>query len=260
MSDPFPRVPGSPPEDRVDAPPPPPPPPPPPQVRVAAGPYRPGPPYVPPQPTVAGLAIASLVLAILWIWWIGSLLAVIFGHVALNQIKRSHGWKTGRGMAMSGVVLGWVGLAVLVIVLVAAIVAGDGDSVDTSDPVEDDASVLDGEYRYEWTLDELVAAGVPEETVRQFDMAGVYTWNLDGGQLVLTTEFPDGSTVACVGTYQVADDDVALSLRSPCPPYHFRATWALTDDHLVMFDTLLDGESVPAVEVWMAQKPWTKIG
>lgn len=224
------------------------------------GPYRPEPTYVPPQPTVAGLAIASLVLAILWIWWIGSLLAVIFGHVALSQIKRSHGWKTGRGMAMAGVVLGWVGLAMLAIVLVAAIVAGDGDSVDTSDPVEDGASVLDGEYRYEWTLDELVAAGVPEETVRQFDMAGVYTWNLDGGQLVFTSEFPDGSTVACVGTYQVAGDDVALSLRSPCPPYHFTATWALTNDHLVMFNTLLDGESVPAVEVWMAQKPWTRIG
>ena len=259
MSDPFPRVPGSPPEDRVDAPLPPPPPPPP-QLRVEAGPYRTEPAYMPPQPTVAGLAIASLVLAILWIWWIGSLLAVIFGHVALSQIKRSHGWKTGRGMAMAGVVLGWVGLATLVIVLVAAIVAGDGDSVDTSDPVEDDVSVLDGEYRYEWTLDELVAAGVPEETVRQFDMAGVYTWNLDDGQLVFTSEFPDGSTVACVGTYQVSGDDVALSLRSPCPPYHFTATWALTNDHLVMFDTLLDGESVPAVEVWMAQKPWTKIG
>jgi hypothetical protein len=34
----------------------------------------------------------------------------------------------------------------------------------------------------------------------------------------------------------------------------------LTDDHLVMFNTLLDSESLPAVEVWMAQKPWTKIG
>lgn len=258
MSDSFPRVPGSPPQDRVDAPLPPPPPPP--QLRAEAGPYRPGPPYMPPQPTVEGFAIASLVLAILWIWWIGSLLAVIFGHVALSQIKRSNGWKTGRGMAMAGVVLGWLGLALLVTVLVAAVVAGDGDAVDASDPVEDDAGVLDGKYRYEWTLDELVAAGVPEETVRQFDMAGIYTWDLDGGQLVFTSEFPDGSTVVCSGTYEVADDDVVLSLRSPCPPYHFRARWTLTDDHLVMFNTLLNSESLPAVEVWMAQKPWTRIG
>jgi hypothetical protein len=208
---------------------------------------------------VAGLAIASLVLAVLWIWWIGSLLAVIFGHVALSQIKRSQGWKTGRGMAIAGVVLGWIGLATLAIIVVAAIVAGDDESVDTSDPVENDASVLDGEYRYEWTLDELVAAGVPAATARQFDMAGVYTWNLNDGDLVFTSEFPDGSTVVCAGTYQVTGDDVSLNLRSPCPSYHFTATWALTDDHLAMFDTLLDGQALPEVEVWLSQKPWTKI-
>jgi hypothetical protein len=205
------------------------------------------------------------VLAVLWIWWIGSLLAVIFGHIALSQIKRSQGWTTGRGMAIAGVVLGWVGLASLVILLLVASVVGDGDSVDTSDPVdvsdpvENDASVLDGEYRYDWTVDELVAAGVPEDTVRQYAMAGVYTWNLEDGDLVFTSEFPDGNTVVCAGTYQVTGDDVSLSLRSPCPLYTFTATWALTDDHIAMFDTLLDGQALPAVEVWLGQKPWTRI-
>ena len=33
-----------------------------------------------------GLAIASMVLGIVWVYWIGSILAVIFGHVALSQI------------------------------------------------------------------------------------------------------------------------------------------------------------------------------
>ena len=33
-----------------------------------------------------GLAIASLVVGIVWIYWIGSILAVIFGHIALRQI------------------------------------------------------------------------------------------------------------------------------------------------------------------------------
>lgn len=270
MSDTFPRIPGRTPEDRVEspAPPPPAPPPPPPQVPGTAGPYRPDSPYLPPQPTVAGLAIASLVLGILWMWWIGSLLAVIFGHVALGQIKRSHGWKTGRGMAIAGVVLGWLGLATLAIVLVAAIVAGEGDEGDESgdvreavqDTSEDTTSVLDGEYRYEWTLDQLVAAGVPAENVRQFDMAGVYTWNLDGGELVFTSEFADGRTVACGGTYTSSDDAIALRLESPCPLYHFTASWMLTDDKLVMSDTLLNGDTVPDVEVWLAGKPWTRTG
>lgn len=62
----------------------------------------------PPGPRSNGLAIASLVLGILWVWWLGSILALVFGYVALGQIKRSH--EGGRGMAIAGIVLGWVGV------------------------------------------------------------------------------------------------------------------------------------------------------
>jgi hypothetical protein len=65
-----------------------------------------------------GLAIASMVLGIVWVYWIGSILAVIFGHVALRQIKRSQGAQRGRGMAIAGVVLGYVGIAALVVFIV----------------------------------------------------------------------------------------------------------------------------------------------
>ena len=74
----------------------------------------------------SGLAIASLVLGIVWVFWLGSILAVIFGHIALSQIKRSMGVLTGRGMAIAGLVLGYVGLAVLVAVIVAAAIVGPG--------------------------------------------------------------------------------------------------------------------------------------
>jgi hypothetical protein len=67
-----------------------------------------------------GLAIASLVLGICWIYWVGSVLAVIFGHVALGQIARSNGTQQGRGMAVAGLVLGWIGVAILLIILLAA--------------------------------------------------------------------------------------------------------------------------------------------
>ena len=73
-------------------------------------------------PGTSGLAVASLVLGILWIWWIGSILAVVFGHVSLNQINQSHGRLGGRGLAIAGLVLGYIGLFFLlgVIVIVAA--------------------------------------------------------------------------------------------------------------------------------------------
>lgn len=77
-------------------------------------------------PPTNGLAIASMVLGIVWIYWIGSLLALIFGYVALNQIKRTG--DQGRGMAIAGIVLGWVAFAglALIIVLAIAIAGGSG--------------------------------------------------------------------------------------------------------------------------------------
>jgi hypothetical protein len=80
--------------------------------------------YVPQRTN--GLAIASMVLGILCIYWITSILAVIFGHVALSQIKRSNGTQTGRGMAIAGLVLGYIWLALLVVFIVA-LVATDGE-------------------------------------------------------------------------------------------------------------------------------------
>lgn len=67
------------------------------------------------------MAIASLILGILWLYWLGSLLAIIFGHVALQQIQRSHGSSTGRGMAIAGLILGYIGIAVLILVIALAI-------------------------------------------------------------------------------------------------------------------------------------------
>jgi MFS-type transporter involved in bile tolerance (Atg22 family) len=64
-----------------------------------------------------------MVLGIVWAYWIGSILAVIFGHVALRRIAREG--KAGRGMAIAGLVLGYIGVATLVIVIVAAVVSAE---------------------------------------------------------------------------------------------------------------------------------------
>jgi len=67
-------------------------------------------------PPTNGLAIASLALGILWLSGLGSVLALIFGYVSLHQIKeRGEG---GRGMAVAGLALGWVGVAVIFFLIV----------------------------------------------------------------------------------------------------------------------------------------------
>jgi len=64
-------------------------------------------------PSTNGLAVASLVLGCLFCLMITGILAVIFGNVALSQIQRSQGAQRGRGLAIAGIVLGWVGVAII---------------------------------------------------------------------------------------------------------------------------------------------------
>jgi hypothetical protein len=64
-----------------------------------------------------GYAIASLVLGIVNML-VGSVLALVFGYKAIREIDESHGTQTGRGLALAGVVLGWVGLVMGVIWLI----------------------------------------------------------------------------------------------------------------------------------------------
>ena len=69
--------------------------------------------------TTNGMAIASMVLGILWIYWIGSVLALVFGYIAKSQIKaRNEG---GGGMATAGIVLGWIGVGFFVIAIIVGV-------------------------------------------------------------------------------------------------------------------------------------------
>lgn len=79
--------------------------------------------YAAPIPTTStnGLAIASLVLGIVWVYWIGSILALIFGLIARKQIKERG--QSGQGMATAGIVLGCIGLGTLLIFIIIIIVS-----------------------------------------------------------------------------------------------------------------------------------------
>jgi len=68
-----------------------------------------------------GFAVASLVLGIVWLYGIGSVLALIFGFVGKSDIDRSGGQQSGRGFAIAGIVLGFVGIALAVAVIIEAV-------------------------------------------------------------------------------------------------------------------------------------------
>jgi hypothetical protein len=66
------------------------------------------------------MAVASLVLSLagfLGLFLIGSVLGVIFGHLALSQIKKSNGVVGGGGLALVGLIIGYVGFVLSVALL-----------------------------------------------------------------------------------------------------------------------------------------------
>jgi hypothetical protein len=73
------------------------------------------------QPPNNGMAVASMVLGILGliglIWIISPILALVFGYVSKGQIDRSGGRQGGRGFAIAGIAMGWVGIALSILVI-----------------------------------------------------------------------------------------------------------------------------------------------
>ena len=77
------------------------------------------------QPYVArktnGFAITSLILSVTvsFLWGLGSILALVFGYIGKSQIDKSDGMEDGLGIAIAGIVIGWLGVAFWLLVIIA---------------------------------------------------------------------------------------------------------------------------------------------
>jgi len=69
----------------------------------------------------SGKAIASLVCGLLFLFPPISIVAVVLGHLSLSEIRQSAGRLKGEGLAIAGLVLGYAGLAVIPVLIIAAI-------------------------------------------------------------------------------------------------------------------------------------------
>ncbi len=75
-------------------------------------PYQPPAYQVVPRPATNPLAGVSLAFGIgqIFLWVIGSIVAIVCGHVARSQIRKTG--EAGDGMALAGLILGYLGLAI----------------------------------------------------------------------------------------------------------------------------------------------------
>jgi hypothetical protein len=86
----------------------------------------------------SGKSTAALVMGILGLFLcplICSVLALVFGYQAKREIDSSGGRLSGRGNAVAGIVLGWIGVA-LVAAFIGLVILGlaVGDSVEEGTP------------------------------------------------------------------------------------------------------------------------------
>ena len=99
-----------------------------------------GPPPLPPPapsallpapavPQTSGKAVGALVSSILGLTtclFVGQIIGLVLGYSARREIRASNGRLTGDGLATAGIVIGWIGLAIdlfVVVLLVAWMVA-----------------------------------------------------------------------------------------------------------------------------------------
>lgn len=121
------------------------------------------------------MSVASLISGILGLtifFGIGSVAALIFGYVGRGQIKRSQGQESGNGMAIAGIVMGWIGVLVSV-VLVVLLFAGSialfnwSQSDDFQDVVDDGVGII-----ADASLDEITEADAQCTVIEEYPNQG----------------------------------------------------------------------------------------
>lgn len=73
------------------------------------------------QPRTRGMAIASLIFGLMFLFFPAAIVAVVLGHLSRSKIRNSGGQLTGAGLGLAGLVLGYMGIAIIPILIIAAI-------------------------------------------------------------------------------------------------------------------------------------------
>jgi type II secretory pathway pseudopilin PulG len=81
-----------------------------------------GTPYIQQEET-SGKAVASLVCGFLFFFFPAALAAIILGHISLSDIRKSAGRLKGHGIAVGGLVLGYLGIVMIPLILIVAAIA-----------------------------------------------------------------------------------------------------------------------------------------
>lgn len=202
-----------------------------------------------------GLAIAALVTALVGLVCGGSLLGLIFGIIALVQIRRTG--QRGRGMAISGIVIGGLQAVAIGAILVVGIIAAinEGNLRDESGEITSAGDV---------TLAELAPGdcvnGLSAEEDEMFsELPAVPCAEPHQGEVVAIFDLPKGDWPGEDAAYEQAwdgcvdrfadysfeaYDDPSVGMFYLAPT---RTTWRLGDREVICIAEFLEGERTGSI-------------
>ena len=169
------------------------------------------PPVVGEAPT-SGKAIASLVCGIFTFFLPAAIAAIILGHISLSDIRNSAGRIGGKGIAIAGLVLGYLGLTILPIMIVAAIAipnllharvtANEASAVGSLRSVNTAAIVYATRFEngFPSSLDVLVEGTAGDATCNHAALldASFGSVRKNGYIFTYTPQYPDGATAPVI--------------------------------------------------------------
>lgn len=81
--------------------------------------------FAPPEPRLGTWALVSMicgVVSVVTLQWIVAILAIVFGFIGLNEVKKSAGTVEGRGFALAGIITGFVAIGIGVAIVALYII------------------------------------------------------------------------------------------------------------------------------------------
>lgn len=187
-------------------------------------------------------AIASLVCGLFLFAFPFSILAIVFGHIAVSEVRKSAGRLKGEGIAIAGLVLGYIGLAIIPLILIVAAIAIPNllrarmaanessamSSIRRLVAAQSTYSSLHPEVGYTCSLSDLAAAGLIDSTLLGgqkngyvFEFSGCRSEGPSGQYLVVAypvARNTTGSKSFCSDGSGVVKTDVTAS-RQHCMGY-----------------------------------------
>ncbi len=157
----------------------------------------------------SGKAIGSLICGLLFFIFPASVAAIIMGHLALSDIRKSAGRLKGHGMAVAGLALGYAGAAFIPFVLIIAAIAipnllrarmaaNEASAADNLRTIDAAAITYQSTYANGYPISLQVLSG-PGQDPGTCDQAGLIDNTLAGGRrtgyiFIYTPEPPASGT------------------------------------------------------------------